>query len=378
MSCDRERRRLLRGGAAALMLGGLAGCGTTLTGDRRSHRTRITLAGQALMTHPLCGDRYEGLDAVISELRRGQVAFTDLEIAIRTPASGVPTREGGFLHTASSDVLDCLRAMGFNLLALSNNHAWDLGTEGVLATRAAVAAAGFGFAGTGEDLAAASEPGFVEAGATVGLVAMATGKIRDGASATPARAGVNELRFADGRLDEEDVARNLAAIAAASDRAEYVIAYLHNHQWGEDMAVTKPWARDFARRCVDAGAQLFASHGAPLLHGIELYRGRPLLHGLGSLVFHSRTAPGHYPPEVWESAIVHCDFEDGLLRALEVVPVVLNELGDDPARHLETRGRPRIASGDDRRRVLGRLAGLSSALGAELRVDGATAVLDLG
>jgi poly-gamma-glutamate synthesis protein (capsule biosynthesis protein) len=370
-----SRRRFLQY-ATSLPLAGLAGCATVGAGRGGSAAAlRVTLAGQALMKYPLCDEPYDGLDAVVAELRGAGTVFTDLEVAISTPRSGAPTRDNEFLHAAPPAVLDCLRAMGFNLLALSNNHAWDLGTEGVLATREEVAAAGFGFAGTGRDVAEAAAPGFVPVGPSVALVAMATGKIRDGAAATATRAGVNELRFADGRLDEADVARNLAALAAARRRADCVIAYLHNHQWGDDMRVTAEWSRAFARRCVDAGADVFASHGAPLLHGIEFHRGRPLLHGLGSLVFQSRTAPGHYPPEVWESAIVHCDFAGGRLAALRVVPVALNEVADDPARTPATRGRPRLATGLQRQQIVARLAGLSAALGTDLRIDEAGLVV---
>ncbi len=374
MGADLGRRSFLSGGAAALALASLGGCATMA----RSRRLRLTLAGQALMKHPLCADPYPGFDQVVAELARGEVAFTNLEVAIRTPRSGAPTREGGFMHAAEPAVLDCVKRMGFDLLSLANNHAWDLGTQGVLATREAVAARGFAHAGTGPDLASASAAGFVAGAPRVGLVAMAVGKIREGGAATDTRAGVNELRFAGGALDEADVARNLNSIAAAAASGDCVVAYLHNHEWGEDMAVTKPWARDFARRCVEAGAQVFVSHGAPLLHGIELYRGRPLLHDLGSLVFHTRTEVGYYPAEVWETVIVHCEFEDGRLAALEAVPVVLNETGDDPARHLETRGRPRIATGAAAERILGRLAKMSGELGAALRVERDRATLTLG
>jgi len=377
MPVDRGRRRLLQAGAGAV-LAGLAGCGVVpAAASRGATRLRVTLAGQALMTHTLCADPYTGLEDVVAELRRGDAVFTGVEAAVRTPRSGAPTREGMFLHVAPSDMPGCLSRMGFNIVALANNHAWDLGTEGILATREAVAAAGLAMAGTGRDLAEASSPGFLEGVPRVALVAMATGKIAEGAAATPARAGVNELRMTGGRLLAEDVDRNLASIEVAASQADAVIVYLSNHQWGEDKATTKPWARRFARQCVDAGADVFVAHGAPLLHGIELYRGRPLLHCLGSLVFHSRTPPGHYPPEVWESAIVHCEFAEGRLVALEVVPVLLNEQGDDPERHLETRGRPRLASGADRERILERLSVLSAALGTSLGPDGLLAAGDV-
>lgn len=367
-----NRRRFLQAAACA-PLAGLGGC---MLGPS-PQRLRITLAGQALMTHSLCADPYPGLDAVIAELATGHVVFTDLEAAIETPRSGAPTRDTGFLHTAPPAVLDCLRGMGFNLLALANNHAWDLGTEGVLATREAVAHAGFAFAGSGANLAEAGAAGFTRS-PRVALVAMAAGRIRDGAAATATRPGVNELRFSDGLPHGGDVERNLAAIAGARGRAARVIAYLHNHEWGEDMTTTAPWVRHLARRCIDAGADMFVSHGAPLLHGIEFHGGKPLLHGLGSLVFHSRTAPGHYPAETWESAIVHCDFGSAGDLQVSVVPVVLNELGDDAARHEATRGRPRIARGEDRARILQRLAALSAAFGTAVRFDASTALATPG
>jgi hypothetical protein len=34
-------------------------------------------------------------------------------------------------NRADPEVLDCLKDMGFNLLSLSNNHAWDLGEAGL-------------------------------------------------------------------------------------------------------------------------------------------------------------------------------------------------------------------------------------------------------
>jgi len=325
---------------------------------------RITLVGQALMSYPVCEDPYDGLDEVIAELRKGDVVFTDLEVAIKTEQSGAPTRDTIFLHTAPATTLDCLRTMGLTALALSNNHAWDLGTDGVLATRSAVIAAGFAAAGTGVDLEAAAAPAFVDArGQRVAIVAMATGKIRDGAAATASRAGVNELRLTNGEPDAADARRILGSIRRARRRADVVIAYHHNHDWGDDMTVTRPWARRWAARCADAGAHIYASHGAPLLHGVANHETSTIFFGLGSLVFQSRTPVGHYPSEVWESAIVHCNYDRGSLEALEFVPVVLNERSDDPSRHAPTRGRPRLATGSDASRILRRLQTLSMQVG---------------
>ncbi|MGB5345808.1 MAG: CapA family protein [Woeseia sp.] len=368
-----NRRELLMS-MTALPLA-IAGC---QAGGVAASRLRITLAGQALMTKPFCVEGYDGYAEVVAELRRGDIVFSDLEVAIKTAASGAPTRDTQFMHMGSPAVLDCLQSMGFNLLALSNNHAWDLGTEGVLATRAAVLQQGFVAAGTGSDIAEASAAAVIERRQQrVALVAMATEKIRDGAAATATRAGVNELRLVDGVPHDADVARVLQSLRQARRQADFVIAYHHNHDWGADMSVTRPWAKDFARQCADAGADLYLSHGAPLLHGLERYGESLLLFGLGSLVFHSITPIGYYPAQVWESAIVHCDYRNGILDTVEVVPVVLNELGDDPARQNETRGRPRLARGADARRILQRLASLSDGISG-FSIDGERARIATG
>ncbi len=358
------RRALLCMGLASVPAA-LTGC---LGGPGRSGTFTVTASGQALMTHDLCASRYPGFDRVINELQRGDICFTGLEAPVRTPRSGEPTRSGIYLHVAPLSVLSCLDSMGFDFLALSNNHAYDLGSRGITANREAVLQAGFSAAGTGKDLTQASEPGYHDGKHRVGLVAMAIGKIRDGGAATVDRPGVNEVRWDGDRPMERDVERVLDSIGIASRHSECVIVYLSNHQWGDDNARTKPWARDLARRCIDAGGDIYVTHGAPLLHGLEVYRGRPIFHGLGSLVFHSRTPVGHYPAETWESAIAHVSFTGNRLQGIEVVPVALNEVGDDPQNANATRGRPRLAHGKQARRILERFASLTAAMGSEVLI----------
>jgi len=363
------RRQLLKYllAAPALTLPGF----TLVQGAASDTSVRVTLAGQALMKYPVCQAPYEGLQAVISELRRGDVIFTNLEVPIQSAASGTPTRDTEFFHAGSEITLDCLHEMGFNILALSNNHAWDLGTSGIVATRDAVEQSGFAHAGTGHNLQEATAAGYLDKPVKTALISMAMGSIREGAAATADSPGVNEIVLGPDLVPRaEDLQRNLAAIRQAKLSAEIVIVYLHNHEWGDDFAITKPWAREFARQCADAGADIFVSHGAPLLHGIELRDNKPLFHGLGSLVFHSHTDVGYYVPEVWESAIVHVDFVAGQLQGFEIVPVMMNEVGDDPDQQWPTRGRPRLAKGESAQRILTRLQQKSAELGVHLRIEG--------
>lgn len=363
---DPKRRALIAAIAASPLL---AACNTKL-GRARAPGFVITLTGQALIAHDICADRYSGFSDVAMEIGKGDIAITDLETVIQTPASGAPARQGTFLHAATPRELECIGEMGFGALALANNHAGDLGREGVLATREEVLRQGFAAAGSGKDLDEASNAAlFTAAGQSVALVAMAAGKIQPHASAQAALAGINELRLdTQGEPNAVDIARICGSITAARKQSRHVVAYLHNHDWRGDMSQTQEWSRRFAKSCIDAGATIFFSHGAPLLHGLEIYRGAPIFYGLGSLIFHSRTAPGYYRPEVWQSAIAHLRYSNDSLSEVELVPVTLNEIGDDADHQNESRGRPRIAKGPDAVTILERIQALSEAYGTRVAI----------
>lgn len=309
---------------------------------------------------------------------RADACFTDLETAIRTPLAEAPTRQGVFLHAADPAVLDCLKALSISLVATANNPAWDLGTGGIIGALAEIETRGFTHAGAGAGLTAAAAPAFRRtANGTVGLVAAASGRIRDGAAATAVRAGVNEIGCTAGVLDAQDLARTLAAIADAAGQADVVIAYHHNHVLDAGGRETPAWQRAFARQCIDAGASLFVSHGAPRLRGIEIYCDRPIFYDLGSLIFQTATPEGFYDDAVWQSVVAECRFVDGSFRELILTPIRLHP-GTAAPGGLVTRGLPSIARGAEGRSILDRLAGLSRPFGTIIEPNGGTATVRAG
>lgn len=75
------------------------------------------------------------------------------------------TDEGFLLGCSEPVVLDALKDIGFNALALSNNHAFDLGPPGVLSTLEEAAERGFHHAGIDVDAEDARRPGMKTFGA---------------------------------------------------------------------------------------------------------------------------------------------------------------------------------------------------------------------
>lgn len=109
-----------------------------------------------------------------------------------------------------------------------------------------------------------------------------------------------------GRLIEVDSQSSnvhFSAIRQAAAQGHFVVAYLHHHHWEPDWQDIPRWVETFA--CVDAGADLFVSHGAPVLQAMEIYNGSPILYGLGIFLFHAHPTENEWdPPEVWEASLL--------------------------------------------------------------------------
>lgn len=333
---------------------------------------KLTLLGQALIEHDVAADAWPDRQDMAARLAGADACFTNLETVILGPRAGAPTRESLTLHAAGPEVIETLKAMNVRLAATANNHAFDLGSGGILDTLAALRAAGLPSAGSGEDLARAAAPTYRDtAHGTVALVACATGKVREGGAATASRPGVNEVRRdASGQVEAADASRVLDALSDAARRADVVIAYQHNHDWEPDMARVPDWQRTFARRCVEAGASVFVGHGAPVLQGFEVLRGAPVFYGLGNFIFQTEKPPGAYPPEAWEGVLVECEFKARRCRSARLVPIRLNEIGRAGPSDLATRGMPALAPGARARAILDRIGDRSRPLGGRQRLDG--------
>src|SRR5258705_12996796 len=155
----------------------------------------IVLTGQSMIRSDL-GATKPAAVSVIKGLLNGDVIFTNLEAAVAQP--GETIQEGrGFL--TPPDALDALTAMGFNLLALSGNHAFDLRETGIRNTLRELDRRKIVHAGTGNNIAEAAAPAYlITPKGTIALIASASGLIAPGGRATAERPGVNELRVLAG------------------------------------------------------------------------------------------------------------------------------------------------------------------------------------
>jgi len=177
-------------------------------------------------------------------------------------------------------------------------------------------------------------------------------------------------------IDRESADSHLAAIRLAAARGDFVMAYLHHHHWEPGWQEVPHWVQGFARLCIDAGASLFVSHGAPVLQAVELYNGAPLFYGLGNFLFHVPPEETEWSaPEVWQSLVAACHYDsNGNLDSIDLLPVVI---GDDNAPRTSSRLVPLTATGDTAREILQGFAARSRAFGTEIAISGTSARIAL-
>ncbi|MBE7062768.1 MAG: CapA family protein [Ruminococcaceae bacterium] len=194
-------------------------------------------------------------------------------------------------------------------------------------------------------------------------------------------------------VQNEDLRRLEKSIYEASLTADMILVSIHSHKTVGDSKETVPdYLADLCRLCIDRGAHAVIGHGPHLLRGIEIYKERPIFYSLGDFLLQLESGP--YAPEdffakwgltsestmhelfrirsrdftvglqrdrkMLETVIPGMQFENGKLKEIEILPVIL---GGGPLRGLE--GLPKVAENTE---ILERLAELSVPFGTEITI----------
>jgi poly-gamma-glutamate capsule biosynthesis protein CapA/YwtB (metallophosphatase superfamily) len=356
----------------------------------------ITLTGQSMIRSDVRAHAPAAVPTIAS-LLKGDVVFTNFESTVIDVNKGQSPKDGRFL--SPPEALESLKTFGFNLVSLSNNHSFDLKVPGIENTLEQVKRLNLAHAGIGHNVQEAVAPGYLRTPkGTVALIGMASGLVAEGGSATPTRPGVNELRVEGNTPNEADANRILASIKEARSRADLVIVYEHNHVFDKPFATIMleelperlappDWLKKWTHAEVDAGADIIVMHGAPLLHGVEIYKGRPIFYDLGNFIFQVPPADTLLDEPInWESVVAYVEFQGKTLQSITFRPIAQNKIGQgQPDVHdehtnnlfLQTRGLPSPATGEQARYILERLAALSRPFGTEIEVKGDTAEIKL-
>jgi hypothetical protein len=244
--------------------------------DKRSFRISIASVGDMMLgtdypqNHLPDDDGVSFLTAVTPALSSADLTFGNLEGVLvdgGEPAKKCSNPSACYLFRSPTRYAEYYRAAGFDVLSLANNHARDFGEEGRTSTMEALDALGIHHSGREGDFAS--------------LV------VNDLKVAVLAYAVTKESNM---MLDYEFAEATVAEYAAQHD---VVMVTFHGGAEGVD-TTNLPFAEEeyygeprgdvvvFARRMVDAGADLVIGHGPHVVRAAELYKERLIAYSLGN------------------------------------------------------------------------------------------------
>lgn len=351
----------------------------------------MTLTGDVLPVRPLASaspDTRRHAQALFDLLHTSDLAIGNLEMPLTE--RGTPLEKLLNIR-AQPELASDLPAMGFDIVNLANNHTVDYGWAGLADTMRALSGAGLRHVGAGQTLAEASEAMVVEvAGRRVGVLGCSC-LLPTGMAASEQRPGIAPLHVETGyevdpyyqmeepgdpscvrirtRIRGSDLHRVVSDVRRLRERVDVLVVSVHwGYGSGEDLA---EYQQPLAHALIEAGADLIHGHHPHAVHAVGFHLGRPIFYSLGTFVGQQIFLPA--PPAVqslWggmspDGYVAQLRFAEDGRTAIELVPTTLN------AERL-----PVWATGSDFERIAGRLARLSRAHGADIRVhDGVVHVL---
>ncbi len=216
-------------------------------------------------------------------LHEANLSIVNLECVVSTLGEqGISKGEGGpYYYRARPEMLKVLISAGIDIVTTANNHSGDYGPSALLEQRDWLDALGIGHTGSGDDLNAALTP-VVRRTGDLNVAVFAVDSTQPRFAAKPDRPGNAYLD-----LEPADAWSALLAprITAARKRAHVVLVAVH---WGANFeAAPRPTQIAAGHALIDAGADAVLGASAHVLQGIEIYKGRPIIHNAGDLLFDS-------------------------------------------------------------------------------------------
>jgi len=419
----------------------------------------LAITGECMATRPFSMYNEDEFLEMIGILREADVAFTHFEMLIHNFNSypGKADFYGGYFG-AEPIIAEEIKWAGINIVSCAHNHCKDYGNTGLFSTINNLNRLGIINSGMGSDLEEAREPAYLDTNkGRVALISVSSGhqpheRASYAKGSTRGRPGCNYLRFSTkyvidssllmalneigsklgfrtrehlaegevyflGRIfapgekysintftHKGDLEGNIRSIKDAKRQADLVLVSHHYHAPTINRDIPPTFVEQFAKDCIDAGADVYIGTGPHRILGIEIYKDKPILYSIGNFFAQSqflkrvppesfeffferagidynsdqllKLTPADYHdarigilplpgPQWWSSILTQLNIIKGRLTEIKIYPLTLGregEKGEIVSRQTGTRteGRPLLAKGDTNKRILNRLMKLSA------------------
>lgn len=313
---------------------------------------KIALCGDVLISRRLPNKYPDSLQQISEILKNQDCSFGNLETTVHNREGYPELFPGGSYAMCDPFCLKDLKQFGFNVFNTANNHSMDYSHGGLLATLKNLDELGIPHCGTGKNLAEACAAAFVECqNGRVAFIGI-TSSFHDSYAAGPqnqdlqGRPGVNPLRHTaiyeldeknfddlvriasasginsyhdqarkEGYLPQEenfkfgsfyfkkgfkntvsttpnsiDLQRTIDTIVDCKYSSDVIVVSIHSHQFKGTNKHNEPdFINMFAKKCIDAGADIVVCHGPHVTRGISEYGKGIIFHGLGNFILQHET-----------------------------------------------------------------------------------------
>jgi len=203
-----------------------------------------------------------------SFLKEKDIVWANLE----TPISDSPRTYGFFI--SDPRYANAMKDAGITLVCLANNHIFDAGEVGFLDTIEHLEQMGIPYTGAGNNFEHARLGRLIKLnGKKIGFLSYTQYCNTNYASIAAEYSGILPL-------DPEIIVEDINIVKKSAD---YVLVSLH---WGiiNQHSIHRKQI-EIAHLLIDAGADIIVGHSPHIPHGIEIYRGKPILYSLGNFIF---------------------------------------------------------------------------------------------
>jgi poly-gamma-glutamate capsule biosynthesis protein CapA/YwtB (metallophosphatase superfamily) len=299
--------------------------------------TSLAVVGDIMLGRRV-GDRHRNdpgapLLPLAKRLAAAEITVGNFESTLSADGSAT---QGGDSFAASPRVTPGLRAAGFDLMSLANNHVGDYGDRALRQTLSRFEVAGIKTVGAGRNLTAARRPVIIERdGVRIGFLAVDS--IGETPAATRTGAGTNRLNMPPrtGPLNRSQLQRISSDIRALSTRVDAAVVLTH---WGTQYTHRPESSQRLAAQAfADAGADLVIGGHPHWVQGLEMAGSAVVVHSLGNFIFDM-----DFQTKTREGIFLEILLWDGAVKAVEPVPYLIDDAFT-----------PRLIKGDRAQGILG-------------------------
>lgn len=291
-------------------------------------------------------------------LRQADIGFFNCE----TPYATVGSPNMFYATPHDPAPMPALASAGFNVCTLANNHTGDWGVDAIVECRERLEALGIAVCGAGKDINQARKPAIMERKGTriafvgfscVGPNGFLAEDNKPGVAMVRIHTAYEQVDFQPGSPPaiitfpyKEDLLDMVEDIRKAKDQADIVVVAPH---WGlHHTPVRIPdYCYEVGHAAIDAGADLIIGDHPHILKGIEVYKGKVIMHAVANFAMEPRIAETEGkqrvmrlkswakdmhriygpsdPNEMTKSLILRCVISGKKIQKLSYIPVMLKE-----------------------------------------------------